>query len=218
MRIRTLLLAGFLCSGQVGVSYAKETAPAKPILVDRVVAVVNNDIILLRDFEHRLKRMKAALGQRKVPEKQLAKRALNDLINDSLILDVARRLHIKASTKDIDLAVAQLKKSNKINDTQLAHALQAQGYTIARYRQELAMQILRIRTINVTVKPRLQISESELRAEYKKLVKTLGKNSVKPFSELRKTLHERIFQRDIIKYTRRWLSELRGMAYISVRL
>lgn len=221
MRKYTLLLAGLLCASLVASAQAKEAKDAKtvkPVLIDRVVAVVNNDIILLRDFEHRARRMKAALGKRKMTAKKIAERALTDLINDSLILHVARKLRIKATKADVDAAIAQLKKSNKINDTQLAHALQAQGYTMARYRQELALQVLRIRTINVAVKQRLQITEAELRAEYKKLVKTLGKKAVKPFPQLRKTLHERMFQRDLMKYTQMWLRELRGMAYISVRL
>ncbi len=218
MRIHTLLLAGLLCAAMAGPSSAKEAKPVKPVLVDRVIAVINNDIILLRDLQHRAARMKAAMGKRKMDAKELTKRSLAELINDKLILNVAYRLRIRASKKDIDAAIVQLKKANKINDTQLAHALQAQGYTMARYRQELALQIVRMRTINVAVKPRMQISESDLRKEYKLLVKKLGKAAVKPYPQLRKTLHERMFQRDILKYTQMWLGELRAMAYISVRL
>lgn len=212
-----LLAVGVLCAAQLGVVHAEQT-PAKPVLVDRIIAVVNDDIVLWGDFQHRVQRMKAALGKRKVPEKQLAKRALADLINDKLILHVARKLRIRVTRKEIDAAIAQVKRTNKVNDTQLANALQAQGYSMARYRQELAQQIVRMKTINLAVRPRMQISESDLRAEYKKLASAVGKDKIKPFAKLRKQLHERIFQRDLLKYTQMWLGELRSMAYISVRL
>lgn len=219
MRNYMLLLAGIVSLGYLRVASAEQTVAPKPVLVDRVVAVVNDQIISWRDLVHRKKRLTAALASAKtsLPAKQLHKRALDDLINDALISDVASKLRITASKQDIDQAIAQLKASNKINDTQLAHALQAQGYTMARYREELAHQIVRVRTINIAVRPRMQISEDELKAEYAKRVATLGKANVKPYTEARPALHEELFQRNIIKYTRMWLGELRAMAYVSVR-
>lgn len=217
MRPIQLLAIGLLCAGASSVAHAADPA-AKPVLVDRIAAVVNDDVVLYREYQHRVERMKAALGKRKVPQKKLEKTALDDLINDKLIMHVARKLRIRVTRKEIDAAIAQVKATNKVNDTQLANALQAQGYSMARYRQELAQQIVRMKTINLAVRPRMQISEAELRAEYNKLVKRHGKGQVKPFAQLRKQLHERMFQRDLLKYTQMWLGELRSMSYISVRL
>ena len=128
------LVAAFAFPGSV---YAQEAE-----LIDRIVAVVNNDIITLHDLNRALKPYEdniKALGY--APEKesetlfQVRKDLLDQLINSKLADQEIERAQISVSEKDIDETIERIKESRSASDEQLREGLASQGMTMAEYRK-----------------------------------------------------------------------------------
>jgi parvulin-like peptidyl-prolyl isomerase len=142
------------------------------VLVDRVVAVVNNAIILQSELYTRAAPMVADLDQ--IPEerernrrtKQMIRQILDDMVNEELIVQAALEAKLEVEQKEITAALDEIKKQNKLDDAGLAQALALQGYTIASYKVDVKRQILRMRAINMLVRPKVTITDEDVRARY----------------------------------------------------
>src|SRR5262249_13854952 len=73
------------------------------------------------------------------------------------------------SEDEVQKALDSVKQQNRVTDKQLEAALAQQGTTLGQYRRDVKRQILRLRAINVLVRPRVQVSDQELKVKYDKL-------------------------------------------------
>jgi parvulin-like peptidyl-prolyl isomerase len=141
-------------------------------VVDRVVAVVNDDVVLNSELMMRVAPMAAELENvtdRKERERRQAKlrsAALDDMINEELIQQAAIESKLEVSAKEVQNALDEIKRQNNLDDNQLAEALSLQGYTPASYRQDVRKQILRMRAINMLVRPRVTVTDDDIKARY----------------------------------------------------
>jgi len=158
---------------------AVATAPAdhKSYVVDRVVAVVNDTIILESELRARLSAMAPELAQIK-DEKERARRLeklrsqlLDEMVNEELIVQAAKEAHIDIEPSEVSAAVDEIKKQNKLDDAQLAAALRQQGYTMAGYKEDLRRQLLRLRAVNQLVRPKVNVTDDDVRAKYDEMTR-----------------------------------------------
>jgi parvulin-like peptidyl-prolyl isomerase len=153
---------------------------AKPIIIERVVAVVNDTVILESELYQRAAPELADLNDITDPrEKQRQfklklRRVLDDMVDEELIIQAAAEAQLEVSDDEVDKAIAEVKKSNHLTDQQLADALQMQGYTMEAYRKDVRRQILRLRAINVLVRPRVSVTDDEVKERYKQMTKKAG--------------------------------------------
>jgi peptidyl-prolyl cis-trans isomerase SurA len=117
-------------------------------LVDRVVAVVNNDVITLSEVneEGRLFFQKITA---QVPSYQLneaLKRAreeiINSLIDKKLIAQEAAKQHITVSEEEIDSALKRMKESNRMSEEDFLQEVKKMGMDQQMFRENLRNQIL----------------------------------------------------------------------------
>jgi peptidyl-prolyl cis-trans isomerase SurA len=161
---------------------AKKPTPKgpKPIIVERVVAIVNDSVILETELYQRAAPQLGDLEQvRDAREKQkqfkaLLRQTLDDMIDDELILQAAAESELSVTDEEIDKAIGEVKKGNKLTDAQLAEALQAQGYSMTAYRKDVKKQILRLRAVNVLVRPRVTVSDEDVKEAYEKQQRKAG--------------------------------------------
>ena len=152
----------------------------KPIVVERVVAIVNDSVILESEVYQRAAPQLGDLEQIQDPrEKQkqfkaLLRQTLDDMVDDELILQAAAESELNVTDEEVDKAVTEVKKGNKLTDAQLAEALQAQGYSMAGYRKDVHRQILRLRAVNVLVRPRVTVSDEDVKEAYEKQQRKAG--------------------------------------------
>lgn len=156
-------------------------APPEPVVVvDRVVAVVNNTIILYSELKQRVRPMMADLEkiedtrERGRQLRVLERQVLDEMIEEELVLQAAAEAKLEVTDQEVDKAMDEVKRQNKLDDAQLAEALSMQGYTVPEYRKDVRRQILRLRAINVLVRPNVSITDDDVRERYEKL---LGKSS-----------------------------------------
>ncbi len=152
----------------------------KPIIVERVVAIVNDAVILESELYQRAAPLLGDLEQISDPrEKQkqfkaLLRQALDEMVDDELILQSAAESELNVTEEEVDKAIAEVKKGNKLTDVQLADALGAQGYSMTAYRKDVRKQILRLRAVNVLVRPRVSVSDEDVKEHYEKQQRKSG--------------------------------------------
>ena len=137
------------------------------VVVDRVVAVVNNEIITLSDLqrEETLKKRDTARDDRLV---------LEDMIDRKLQMAAAKRDGVDVSDKELDDAVADIMKRNGLDTLQFGIALAKEGLTLEQYREELREQITLSRLFNKYVRSSVNVDEAEARAFYQNNPKTFS--------------------------------------------
>ena len=142
-------------------------------VVDRIVATVNNEIILLYDLNQTIRpyvdRIKASNYPYDKERQMLFKvreDALNMLIERNLADQEIKRYKISVSDREIDNAIEGIKKTTLITDEQLREELKRQGLTFKEYRKEIKEQILREKLISREVKSKIVITSEDIKTYY----------------------------------------------------
>jgi peptidyl-prolyl cis-trans isomerase SurA len=145
----------------------------EPIIVDRIVAVVNDEIITLYDLNETLKPYEEniqALGY--PPEKarqtlfKLRADLLNKLVDQKLTDQQIKKNNLTISAQEIDMTIERIKESRSYTDEDLRAGLAEQGLTIEEYRENLKKQLLRGKLVNREVKSKVVITSAEIEKYY----------------------------------------------------
>ena len=150
---------------------------ARARVVEKVAAVVGNNIVLASEVEEKAAVLMADANKITDPEKRAARASalrrevLDRLIDDELILQQATELKLSISNEQVDASIDEIKKQNNINDEQLREALRGQGMSMAAYRADLKRQLLRFRVLNIAVGSRVNIADEEVKAYYDRHMK-----------------------------------------------
>lgn len=164
-------LAAFALSAVV-LCVGHQARPARADVVDRIVAVVNQDIILLSDLRERATPFLSQVfnastkNQQRQRFKQLYERLLKKLIDEELIRQKARGMGVRVSQQDIDRAIGRVQKRSGLEGQQFWSAVRREGLTKAQYRRDLRKQLLRLKVLNRRVRGRVNITEEDVRRRY----------------------------------------------------
>jgi peptidyl-prolyl cis-trans isomerase SurA len=141
-------------------------APAQRIsLVDRIVAVVNKEVITLSELneaigtaERQLRRQETQAPPREVLERQLLER----LILDKAQLQLARDTGIRVDDTQLDRAVQRIAEQNNLTLAAFRAALERDGVPFEAFRQDLRDQIMLTRLREREVDDKIQVSDTEI--------------------------------------------------------
>jgi len=141
--------------------------------VDRIVAIVNQEIITLSEVDRLIDHLKPEIAggtplERRGRIQELSRKALDKLIEEKLIDQEAKKSGIKASPKEIDGAIEEIKKRNSISQEDLEQALSKDGLTLETFKKELERRIIRTKQVQWAVKVEPNVGEKELREFYQK--------------------------------------------------
>jgi parvulin-like peptidyl-prolyl isomerase len=154
-------------------------------LVEKVAAVVGDNIILASEVEEKAAPMLADASKIGDPAKRAARatalrrEVLDRLIDDELILQQATDLKLSVTNEQVDQSIEEIKKQNSLDDDQLKEALRGQGMSMAGYRADLKRQLLRYRVLNIAVGSRVSISDEEVKGYYERHMKDGGNVQVR---------------------------------------
>src|SRR4051812_43749397 len=141
-------------------------APAQaPQLVDRIVAVVNKEVITFSELnaavasaERQLRRQGTAIPGRAVIERQILER----LVLDKAQLQKARDTGIRVDDLQVDRAVQRIAENNKMTLADFRSTLERDNVPFDAWRQDLRDQILLSRLREREVEDKLQVNDSEI--------------------------------------------------------
>jgi peptidyl-prolyl cis-trans isomerase SurA len=152
---------------------APATASATAEVVDRIVAVVNEEIILLSELRDRLEPFAQRIrqqgfdpGQERQMLFKVREEIINRLVDEKLTDQEIKRNDIQVSQGEVDNAIERIKAANHFTDEDLRQFLEQEQMTMEQYRETIHEQILRTRLVNYQVKSKIVITEAEIQAYY----------------------------------------------------
>lgn len=149
-----------------GVALAQPTA-RQPVLLERVAAVVNNEIILESEVQRRLAQARQAIAKAKQPappEDRLREQVLDRMVNDLALLQRATQVGLSVDDNTLNRAIARIAEQNGMSVQGLSAQLQSEGIAFERFRQDIREEILLTRLREREVDNRLTVSEAEIDA------------------------------------------------------
>lgn len=148
---------------------------AEAAVVDRILAVVNEDVITQYDMDTLLRPLLQNIRSQQLPPerelqavRQLRAEMLNNLIDTKLTEQEVKRYNITITDEEVENYIQQLKQRRSTTDEQLRGLLAEQGMTLEDYRREVKLQLQRTKLVNREVRSKVVITEAEIRAYYEK--------------------------------------------------
>jgi peptidyl-prolyl cis-trans isomerase SurA len=150
-------LAGVLLSLSAYLLPAGAMAASGPVVVDRVVAVVNDEIITMSDLQ------REALKRPEITDQRLI---LEGMIDRKLQMVAAKRNGVEVTDRELTEAIADIMKRNNMDSKQFEEALAREGTTLEQYRVEFREQMTMSRLFNKFIRTGLSVDEKEVREHY----------------------------------------------------
>lgn len=146
-------------------------APGDRVL-DRVAAVVNGDPVTLSELQERggleWRRIEAMPpgGERDQARARVLQAALDQIVAERLLEAQAKELGVEASDAQVDSAIEDIKRKNRLDDSQLDRALEEQGLDRPGFRKQLRRDIEAFRILEMKVKSRIKVTDEDVRSWY----------------------------------------------------
>ncbi len=144
---------------------AAKTDSRKIIGLDRIVAIVNNEVITESELRGRVASIRSRLQAKKIaiPSLEVLQRqVLERMVLEQVQLQRAKTLGIRITDKQLETAIDSVAKSNKLTRAQFMRKIKKTGLTIAQYKQELHRQLIIRRLIEREIRARIRISDQEI--------------------------------------------------------
>lgn len=145
---------------------ASRAAPARgPVLIDRIVAIVNKDVITQRDLDERialvitqLRRQNTPLPPAEVLERQVLERMITDRVQVQFALETGVRI----DDLQLDRTVGMIAEQNRMSLADFRRALEREGVPFDKFREDIRREIMISRLKEREVDSKIQIGESEI--------------------------------------------------------
>jgi len=148
-------------------------------VVERIVAVVNDEVISQSEVDQMAKAIQSRPGAKLPPGsgKELQRQLLDALIMQKLAKAEAKRRGIAVSEKEVEKALEDFKKQNGITDDEsLVRMLAKNGMTLKGFKQQLSDQMTQDRLLSVVAGSKVVVTDNDVRQFYEQeYPKTGGK-------------------------------------------
>ncbi|AMO57666.1 peptidyl-prolyl cis-trans isomerase SurA [Endozoicomonas montiporae CL-33] len=140
-------------------------AHAKPVPLDRIVAVVDKDVVMESELNNRVEAVQRQLSDRNItlpPESVLKKQVLEQLILENLQLQMGRNGGIRIDDWTLNDAVTRIAERNGLTIEEFRKSLESDGLSYADAREEIRREMIINRVRQRQITSRIQISEQEI--------------------------------------------------------
>ena len=139
-----LALALIALAGSAAHAQTRELATQGELL-DRVVAIVNDGVVLNSDLDAEVAAVTERLKEQKLelpPQNVLRQQVLERLVLQEIQVQRAGKAGVKVSDENVNAALQDVAKRNGMTLTQLPEALARQGVDYPTYREEIRREIM----------------------------------------------------------------------------
>jgi len=155
-----LLLAALLAAA------AAPAAPRPPVLdVDRIVAVVNDDVITMSELEQRLAETRRQLAAQRIeapPDDVLRRQLLERIVVEEIQLQLAARTGIRVTERDVERAIDTIAARNRMSVEELYATVREQGFDRNAYREQIRKQLTIQQLVDREINSQITVSDSEV--------------------------------------------------------
>ncbi len=140
-------------------------AGAEPVVLDRIVAIVNDEAITQSELEAEIESVKLQLAQQRAPIPPadiLQRQVLDRLIAIHLQLQLARANNIVVDEDTLNRAIQTIARQNRMSLGRFREVLESEGYDFERFREEIRREIALTRLRQRQIDSRVSVSEAEI--------------------------------------------------------
>ena len=140
-------------------------ASARAALVDRIVAVVNKEVVTEYELAERISRIRKDLQRRGTPfpdRGEIEQQVLERLIIEKVQLQFARETGLRVDDLELDRTVSRVAEGNKLSLTAFRQMLERDAIPFDVFREELRSEILITRLREREVTSKITVSEGEI--------------------------------------------------------
>lgn len=134
-------------------------------LVDRVVAIVNNDVITEQELTQAMAMFQM---QVRVPTGNVRKLTLEKLIDDRLLKQSIDQANVAVSDEELAQAMQGFLQERGLSESRLQGALAARGVSLAQFQQQLTEQLKQMKFVQTTVGQNVHMSDAEMQNFYQR--------------------------------------------------
>lgn len=174
-RLATARLAPFVLAA-IALLAAVWLGPAAAQNLQRIAAIVNDEVVSAQDLELKLDIAISSTGQQSNPElrRRLRDQVLRALIDERLQQQEAARLKVTAEAEEIDRGFRTLEEQNNIPAGKLEEALRAQGMSVNALTQQIRTEIVWGKVVRRRILPTVIVTEEEVNIAIEQLKREVG--------------------------------------------
>ncbi len=140
-------------------------AAPRAVEVDRIVAVVNSEVITSLQLRARIEQAKRQLARQGVelpPDNVLERQLLERLIVERAQVQLAQETSLRVDDATLERAIERIAGNNKLSVEQLRTTLETDGVAWNRFRDEIRTEILLTRLREREVDSRVVVTDAEI--------------------------------------------------------
>ena len=149
----------------LGALLASSVVHAEVVPLDRVVAIVDNDVVMQSQLDQRLREVRATIQKRGAPlppEHVLTQQVLERLIIENIQLQIGDRSGIRITDEELNQAMGTIAQRNNMSLDQFRAALARDGLSYDDAREQVRREMVISRVRQRRVAERIQVSEQEV--------------------------------------------------------
>ena len=158
------------------VIFAMSGAVGDAEVIDRVIAVVNSDIIVLSELNQELRTGVDGIKAKGLPadkeDEELSKYrefTINQLINQMLIDQEIKRYGISVAEDEVDQSIKQLRESKLMTEERFEEEVKKNlGLNMTEYREKMKEQLLRMKLVNSEVQSKVVVTDEDRKLYYQR--------------------------------------------------
>ena len=154
-----ILVFTLAVTGYAGVTLAME--------LDRIVAVVEEDVVMESELEEQLQRVRIQLrqsGTQMPPTTVLERQVMERLVLEKIQLQVADRAGVEVTEDALDQAIVDIAKRNELSLEQFEEILSKEGFDRRVFREQIRQEILIAKLRKEEVDNRVRVRDVEIEA------------------------------------------------------
>jgi len=155
----SLLVAIALLSGSIHLSAYAD------VPLDRIVAIVNDDVVMMSELENKIRTIQTQIRQAKQqppPKAALEKQVLDSIILNKLQLQSAERTGIRVSEDILNRAISNIAAQNQVSLKEFREILEGDGYSFEQFREDIRNEITISQLRQRQVENRITVTDREI--------------------------------------------------------
>ncbi|MDX9739823.1 MAG: peptidylprolyl isomerase [Gammaproteobacteria bacterium] len=133
--------------------------------IDRVVAIVNDDVITRIELDEQMRTVKAQLRQQRIAlpgDEVLRRQVLERMALEHIQLQIARQVNIVVDDDALNQAINGIAAQNGLSLTEFRSVLQDEGYDFTLFRENIRKEMTLVRLRQQNVDSRVNITDQEI--------------------------------------------------------
>ena len=146
----------------------KLSTPVKPggvIELDRIVAVVNNEVITMNDLNERMVTVASQLkkqGTQLPPSEVLKKQLLDRMVLDLVEVQEAKETGVKVDDDTLDKTLQRIADENSLSMTEFRRLTEQDGIRWSKFREEIRGEVMKTRLREREVGGNINVTDAEI--------------------------------------------------------